>query len=146
LIKRVTFIIVPILLVSNAFAQIEPGARQISLSHSDIALSNDVFSLFNNPSGLSQISWREVGIYYSPAPFGLSELANGYVAYIEPFDFGSVAVGGMTYGFDLYRESRIVLGYSYNYEDKFFAGATINLHTFSILNTDNCLRYCFIRA
>jgi hypothetical protein len=137
LIKRVTIIIVPILLVTNALAQIEPGARQISLSNSDVALSNDVFSLFNNPSSLSQISWREVGVYYSPAPFGLSELANGYVAYIEPFDFGSVAIGGMTYGFDLYRESKIVLGYSYNYENIFFAGTAINLHTFSIQNYGN---------
>jgi len=137
MIKRVTLLIVPILLFTNTFAQIEPGARQISLSHSDVALSNDVFSVFNNPSGLSQINWREVGIYYSPAPFGLTELANGYVAYLEPFDFGSVAIGGMTYGFDLYRESRIVLGYSYNYDDKFFAGLAINVHTFSIQNYGN---------
>lgn len=137
MIKRVTLLIVPILLFTNTFAQIEPGARQISLSHSDVALSNDVFSVFNNPSGLSQINWREVGIYYSPAPFGLTELANGYVAYLEPFDFGSVAIGGMTYGFDLYRESRIVLGYSYNYDDKFFAGVAINVHTFSIQNYGN---------
>ena len=106
MIKRVTFLIVPFLLFSNAIAQIEPGARQISLSHSDVALSNDVFSLFNNPSGLSQINWREVGVYYSPAPFGLSELANGYVSYLEPFEFGSIAIGGMTYGFDLYRDSK----------------------------------------
>lgn len=49
-------------MLTNAFAQIDPGARQISLSHSDIALSNDVFSLFNNPSCLSQINWRDVGI------------------------------------------------------------------------------------
>ena len=46
------------------------------------------------------------GVYYSPAPFGLSELANGYVSYLEPFEFGSIAVGGMTDGFDLYRESK----------------------------------------
>ena len=62
MIKQLTFVIVPILIVSNLFAQMEPGERQISLSHSDIALSNDVFSLFNNPSGLSQINWREVGV------------------------------------------------------------------------------------
>ena len=54
------------------FAQFNPGAKQISLSHSDIALANDVFALFSNPSGLSQLNWREIGIYYSPAPFGLS--------------------------------------------------------------------------
>lgn len=131
------------LLTSLTFAQFNPGAKQISLSNSDVALSNDVFSLFNNPSGLSQIDWREIGIYYSPAPFGLTELANAYVAYTEPFSFGSVAIGGMTYGFDLYRESKIVLGYSYNYQNKFFAGAAFNFHTISIKNygDDNALYF-----
>lgn len=131
------------LLTSLTFAQFNPGAKQISLSNSDVALSNDVFSLFNNPSGLSQIDWREIGIYYSPAPFGLTELANAYVAYTEPFSFGSVAIGGMNYGFDLYRESKIVLGYSYNYQNKFFAGAAFNFHTLSIKNygVDNALYF-----
>ena len=137
MIKLFLKVIVPILLITNTFAQFNPGARQISLSNSDVALSNDVFSLFNNPAGLSQLNWREIGIYYSPAPFGLSELANGYVAYVEPFDFGSVAIGGMTYGFDLYRETKLLLGYSYNYENKFFAGVAINYHTFSIKNYGN---------
>jgi hypothetical protein len=121
----------------SAYSQYNPGAKQISLSNSDVALSNDVFSLFNNPSGLAQMDWREVGIYYSPAPFGLSELANGYVAYHEPTSFGSLAFGGMNYGFDLYKESRFVLGYSYNFENKFFAGAAINYQTVSIQNYGN---------
>ncbi|MGD8307169.1 MAG: hypothetical protein PVF17_10985, partial [Ignavibacteria bacterium] len=113
---------------------VDPGARQVSLSHSDVALSSDVFSVFNNPAGLSQMNWREIGIYYSPAPFGLTELANGYVAYNEPFSFGTIAVGGMTFGYDLYRESKILLAYSYNFQNKFFAGITINYHTISIQN------------
>jgi hypothetical protein len=133
MIKQYILFFVPILLIVNSYAQINPGAKQISLSNSDVALSNDVFSVFNNPAGLSQFNWREIGIYYSPAPFGLSELANGYVAYSEPFTFGTVALGGMTYGFELYRESKISLGYSYNYENKFFAGLTVNYHTYSIL-------------
>jgi len=85
-------------------------------------------------AGLAQLNWREVGVYYSPAPFGLTELSNGYVAYHEPFSFGSLAVGGMTYGFELYRESKVLLGYSYNYDNIFFTGVTINYHTFSIQN------------
>ena len=137
MIKHLIKIIVPLLFIGNCFAQFSPGARQISLSNSDVALSDDAFSLFNNPAGLSQINWREVGIYYSPAPFGLSELANGYIAYVEPFEFGSVAIGGMTYGFDLYRETKLLLGYSYNYENKFFAGVALNYHTFSIQNYGN---------
>lgn len=121
----------------SAYSQYNPGAKQISLSNSDVALSNDVFSLFNNPSGLSQMSWREVGVYYSPAPFGLSELANGYVAYHEPSDIGSFAIGGMSYGFDLYRESKFALGYSYNFQNKFFVGLAINYQTISIQNYGN---------
>jgi hypothetical protein len=119
---------------SAVIAQYNPGARQISLANSDVALANDVFTLFNNPAGLSQINWREVGIYYSPAPFGLTELANGYVAYLEPFSFGSMAIGGSTYGLELYRESKVALGYSYNYDNIFFIGASVNYQTVSIKN------------
>lgn len=131
------FLLITALFVSSQtklIAQYNPGAKQISMSNSDVALSDDVFSLFNNPAGLSQMNWRELGIYYSPSPFGFSELANGFIAYHEPFDFGSIGLGAMTYGFELYRENKIAIGFSYNYLDKFFAGAAVNLHTVSIKN------------
>ena len=124
-------------LTLSAYSQYNPGAKQISLSNSDVALSSDVFALFNNPAGLSQMNWREVGVYYSPAPFGLTELANGFVAYHEPTSIGSFGIGGMSYGFDLYRESKLSLAYSYNYLNKFFAGLTINYQTLSIQNYGN---------
>ena len=130
-------IIIICVITFSAYSQYNPGAKQISLSNSDVALSNDVFSLFNNPAGLSQMNWREVGVYYSPAPFGLSELANGFVAYHEPTSIGSFGIGGMSYGFDLYRESKIILGYSYNYLNKFFAGVAFNYQTVSIHNYGN---------
>jgi len=119
---------------TSNIAQINPGARQISLANSDVALANDVFTLFNNPAGLAQLNWKEVGVYYSPAPFGLTELANGYVAYQQPFSFGSIGIGGMTYGYELYRESNIILGYSYNYDNVFFIGAAVNYQNYSIKN------------
>lgn len=129
------FLLLLLLFVSTSnIAQINPGARQISIANADVALANDVFTLFNNPAGLAQINWKEVGVYYSPAPFGLTELANGYVAYQQPFSFGSLGIGGMTYGYELYRESKIILGYSYNYENILFLGAAINYQTYSIQN------------
>ncbi|QQS37639.1 MAG: hypothetical protein IPM56_06720 [Ignavibacteriales bacterium] len=131
------FIVLLLSTADTTFAQFLPGARQISLANSDVANSNDVFALFNNPAGLAQMNWREAGVYYSPAPFGLSELANGYVAYHEPSDIGSFALGGMTYGFDLYRETKIILGYAYNFENKFFAGLSLNYQTTSIQNYGN---------
>lgn len=129
--------IIVLLLLTYSSAQYNPGAKQISIANSDVALSNDVFSLFGNQAGLSQMNWRELGIYYSPAPFGVKEMANGFVAYHEPTSFGSFAVGGMTYGFELYRESKIKAGYSYNYQNIFFAGIGINYHTFSIQGYGN---------
>ncbi|GIV45212.1 MAG: hypothetical protein KatS3mg036_0030 [Ignavibacterium sp.] len=43
----------------------------------------------------------------------------------------------MTYGFEIYRESKISAAYSYNYQNKFFVGASINFHTVSIQNYGN---------
>jgi hypothetical protein len=120
--------------IKPALCQFKPGAKEISIANSAVALSNDVFSLFNNPAGLAQLNWREVGIFYSPSPFGLKELANGYAAYNEPFSFGSIAIGGMTYGFNLYKESKIIIGFSHNFINRFFAGFAITYHSFSIKN------------
>jgi hypothetical protein len=118
--------------ISVSLGQMNPGAKQIAMSNSDVALSDDVFSLFNNPAGLAQLNWRELGLYYSPAPFGLNELANGYIAYTEPLGFGSAGIGAMTYGFELYRESRLLLSFSTLYLNKFFAGVSFNYHIVSI--------------
>lgn len=105
-------------------AQVSPGARQIALSHSDAAQSNDVFALFGNPAGLAQLNWREAGVYYSPSPFGVTELANAYAAYTEPFSFGNISVGYMQYGFDLYKENKVALSFSHNVDNKFLIGIT----------------------
>jgi len=136
--KNIKYLFLFILFFASLnYSQILPGAKEIGIANSDVALSNDVFALFNNPSGLAQLGERSLGIYYSPSPFGLKELANGYFAYSEPFDFGSLSLGGMTYGFDLYRESRLVLGLSYKYSDKYFLGLSVNYQTVSIQNYGN---------
>ncbi len=114
------------------FSQFNPGARQVALANSDIATNNDVFALFNNPAGLSFSSNNELGVFYSPAPFGLSELANGFSVYKHNFQFGTVAAGYMTYGFELYRENMFSITYSNFVDEKLAIGATINYHTLSI--------------
>ena len=132
-----------LLFISDSRCQMDPGAKQIAISGSDIALSDDVFSLFNNPAGLAQLNWRELGVYYSPAPFGFKELANGYVAYTEPLGFGSVAIGIMSYGYDLYRETKILPGVSFRYNNKFFAGITLTFHNISIMGYGSKTIYYF---
>lgn len=117
-----------------SLCQFDPGAKQIAMSYSNTAYDNDVFALFNNPSCLTNISSCQIGIYYSPSPFGLSELSNAYAAFDEPTNLGSFAVGAMDYGFELYREYKIVLGYAKNILNNFSAGAAINYHAVNIKN------------
>jgi len=132
LFKKIIFILFVFYLKS--YAQIKPGAKQIALSHSDVALSNDVYALFNNPAGLSQQNWREFSIYYSPSPFGLSDLSNSSAVYHEPTYFGSFAIGFSNYGFDLYKENNFFLSYSSNILTNFYIGATLSYRNLSIKN------------
>ena len=115
-------------------AQFDPGAKQIALSNSDVAVSDNVFALFSNPAGLAQIDQSEIGAFFSPSPFGMSELKNAYAAFSYPMNFGTMAIGGMVYGFELYKESEISIGGSYNYRNNFYLGGTLNYKNISIKN------------
>ncbi len=125
----------------NSSAQINPGAKQIALSQSSVASPNDVFAIFNNPSGIAQQNWREIGIYYSPSPFGLSKLANGAGVYHEPTSIGSFSIAFTTYGFELYRKSSLLLSYAYNLSNRLFLGITTKYHNLKIerYGSDNAL-------
>ncbi len=126
-----------LLIAKCIFAQFNPGAKQIALSNSDIAVSDNVFALFKNPAGLAQIDYNEAGVFYSPSPFGLSELKNGYAAFSQPVGFGTIAIGGMIYGFNLYKETEISLACSYNFNNRLYFGATVNYKNISIKNYGN---------
>jgi len=115
-------------------AQLNPGAKQIALSNSDAAMCNDVFSVFNNMAGLDCLTKTQIGLFYSPSPFGFKELANGYLCVNRPFEFGSLGIGVMTYGFDLYKENRFTAAYSRQIFPGYYAGASINYQTVSIKN------------
>ncbi len=132
-----SIILVVLLLQFNSSAQIIPGAKQISISHSGIALSHDVFTHFSNPAGLDQMDWREAGIFYSPSPFGLTELANAFAVYHEPTKYGSFGIGFKTYGFNLYRETDFSFSYSKRIYKHYFAGLRINYRNLAITNYGN---------
>ncbi|MBU2507797.1 MAG: hypothetical protein KJ799_13900 [Bacteroidetes bacterium] len=118
----------------NSSAQINPGAKEISLSHSTVALCDNVFSLYYNPAGLDQLMRKEVGIYYSPAPFELKQLSNTFIAYSHPFNFGTLAFGISQYGFKLYKENTFTVGYSARVIESIYTGLAI---TYNYLNIQN---------
>lgn len=115
-------------------AQLNPGAKSISLANSDVALSDNAFSLFTNPSGLAQINWIEGGVHYSPSPFGMNELSNAFFAASFPTEYGSFSLGVSTYGFELYKENKFLLAYANRYAKNFFYGVSLSLNHLSIKN------------
>ena len=119
------------------FSQSSAGAKQIALSNSDIAKANDVFSLFNNPGAVSQIHNREIGFFYSPSPYGLSELATAYFAYNEPTSLGNFGFGFMNFGFKLYQENIFQLVYSEALTNNISFGISVFYKTLSIQNYGN---------
>ncbi|KAB2838402.1 MAG: hypothetical protein F9K45_11390, partial [Melioribacteraceae bacterium] len=133
-------ILIALLIVSiykTCSAQILPGAKQIALSHADVAGNEDVFSVFNNPAGLSKVSGTQVGIYYSPSPFGLKQLENGFGAITKNFVFVAAAAGFSTYGFELYKENKITLSFAKNITENFSAGVSVFYHNLQIKNYGN---------
>ncbi len=133
--KFLSRILFYLLVFSNfAFSQFSPGAREIALGNSAYALANDAFSVFYNPAGLAQINWKEFSVYYSPSPFGLKELANGNFALNYNLAFGNISLGAKIYGFELYRETSVLLGFSKRFFKRFFAGFTIEYNYLKIKN------------
>ena len=132
---KLALITILFLLLSRCvFCQFEPGAKEISLSNSGTAYENDVFSLFNNAACLHYLTKKEAGVFYSPSPFGLKELANAFIAYADSFAFGNVALGAMNYGYELYNERKFSAGYSDAIYDGLSVGISLNLHWIKIKN------------
>lgn len=132
-------IIIVLLLVSFRvnFAQfelIDVGAKPIALGGAFTSLANNSNAVYYNPAGLSQMPFREVSIFYSPAPFGLKELANGSVNFVEPTKFGAFGLSAKTYGFELYKEITVTASYSNNYKKKIYYGANVNFYNLKIQN------------
>jgi hypothetical protein len=105
------------------------------------SVGNDAFSIFYNPSGLGQLKYRELGVFYSPAPFGLSELATGALVYAEPTSFGTFGLGLKTYGFELYRENNIIVSYGRDFKNRIFYGVNLNVYNLNIKNYNSATTF-----
>ncbi|MCX6158774.1 MAG: conjugal transfer protein TraF [Ignavibacteriota bacterium] len=138
------FLVILILWAVNLSAQFENtdvGARPTALGGAFTSLSDNSLAIFYNPAGLGQVKYREFSAYYSPAPFGLTDLSTASLSYSEPFSFGTVGAAFKTYGFDLYRENNFIVSYGNSYKKKIYYGANINLYNLHIENYNNATAF-----
>lgn len=119
---------------SAQFENLETGARAIGLNGAFTSLANNSLAVFYNPSGLGQLKYREVSAFFSPSAFGLNEISTAALSYTEPFNIGTFGIGLRTFGFDLYRESNVILSFGAGLKERIFYGFNVNYYNLSIKN------------
>jgi len=117
----------------GGFERTEMGARASAFGNAYVGLADDVWAIFYNSGGLARIKSYQVSFFYSPQPFGLSELSNGSVAAAAPFNFGSLGFALRKYGFELYRELTGTLSYANTFKGVHL-GININYNSVTIKN------------
>lgn len=100
------------------------GARSGSLANSTVALC-DGWSYFYNPGALGNLKKTEVGMGYENR-FLLKELQVQNIFYAQPLKKGVVSLGTTLYGLDIYRSSRVGLGYALQLLENLYAGIQMN--------------------
>lgn len=121
------------LLAFGGFEQTEAGARPASMGGAYIGLANDVWAIFYNVAGLSDLKSREASFFYTPGQFGLSELRRSTLAIGFPTRFGIFGLAARRYGFDLYHEVTWTASYAREVSG-LSVGVNLNYHTVSIQN------------
>lgn len=113
------------------YAQNEPaGARAAGMANAALNYT-DVWSLFQNQAGIAHIESFSAGAFYENK-FLVKDLAYTGFASAAPLGNGAVGLTYTSFGFDVYRESRLGLAYGMKLSDGFSAGVQLNYHTMRI--------------
>lgn len=123
--------------INSTYAQFEStdiGARASGLNGAFTSVSDNSLAIFYNPSGSGQMKYREVSVFYNPSPFGVSEVSTLALTYAEPLKFGTFGLGIKSFGYELYRESNVILSYGNSFTDKIFLGFNLNYYYLNIKN------------
>lgn len=123
------------------FENIDMGARAVGLNGAFTSLSNNSLAIFYNPAGLGQLKYRDFSVFYNPAPFGLTELSSAAFTYAEPTKYGVFGSALRSYGFDLYKETGVMLSYGNGYKSRIFYGVNLNLYHLNIQNYGSATSY-----
>lgn len=108
------------------------GARSMSLANASVCLS-DVWSYHHNPGALATIKQTTVGVSYENR-YLLKELQSQGFAVAHPLKKGVLSFGAQTFGYSLYRTTRVGAGYSMQLSEKLFAGVQLNYLSARISN------------
>ncbi|MFU8811859.1 MAG: hypothetical protein ACNA78_02765 [Balneolaceae bacterium] len=105
-----------------AHAQFTLGARSLAMGQTGVALPDDPWALYANPS-LIETDNNRVS-FYGFRYLGISDISDFAVAANTQTRFGTIAGGIHRFGFDLFNESRFRVAYK-NSADRFHYGGAL---------------------
>jgi hypothetical protein len=116
------------------FERRDQGARPIGMGGAFVALADNAWAIIFNPAGLSQLRGDEISVFYSPQPFGMTELSLASFAFVHPTSRGSFGLCVNRFGFDLYREVSGTFSYANSHNDIFSFGINLTYNSLAIKN------------
>lgn len=122
------------LVSSTAFGQLNThfGGRSAGLAHASVALS-DGWSSHNNQAGLAWLEQSQAGVFVQNK-FLLKELNYGGFSYAHVLKTGALALSYSNFGYQLYGESKVGLGYGMKFSDIISGGVQLNYHNTRLAN------------
>lgn len=108
---------------SKLQAQAVMGARELAVGQATTALQNTNWSMFGNPAMMYED--KKNASFFGVRYFGLSEITDMAVSVTYPTKLGVFGAGAHRYGFDLFNENRMRLGYKNSFSG-FHFGVILN--------------------
>jgi hypothetical protein len=108
------------------------GARSAGMGHASVTLS-DVWSSHHNQAGLAWLEQSEAGVFVQNR-FLMKELNYGGFAYAHKLNTGSLALTYTNFGYHLYGESKVGVGYGMKFTDMISGGVQLNYHHLRLAN------------
>lgn len=96
------------------------GARELGMGQATTALQGTSWSIFANPAMMSEEE-RSVA-FFGVRYFGFAEISDIAASVSYPTKFGTLGAGVHRYGFDLFNESRLRIGYKNSFMGFHFGG------------------------
>jgi hypothetical protein len=141
-IKALVIFLICLFCVGSAqagFERRDQGARPIGMGGAFVAIADNAWAIVFNPAGLTQLRGDEIAAFYSPQPFGMTELSLASFALVHPTSYGEVGLSVNRFGFDLYREMSGILSYANSYRDVFSFGINLTYNSLAIENYGSAL-------
>lgn len=112
-----------ICLFEISYCQTTIGARSIGIGQTGVALPDHQWAIFSN-SSLISTDERRIS-FYGFRYIGISEISDLAASIQVPTRFGSIGAGFHRYGFNLFNQTHIKLGYKKQFK-QLHAGFTVN--------------------